>query len=291
MIARILPVLAVALAAGPALAQEGDAAAAPWRGMEDPVLRWIGGVAVLGSLGLVALFALVRGRIRVEGGLSGRTIRRFGAFERVVHWMTAASFVVLALSGLHLTFGQDLLAPLLGTPGFARLDEAARWAHLHLGFPFVLGVLLMALLWARDCMPDSTDLAWFSAGGGLAGRRRPEAGRFLPGQKMIVWITVLGGLAAAASGAILVLPALGHLAPAASLRSVHAATGLVMIGALIGHAYLRSVGIEGAFAAMGSGEVDLAWAKQHHGAWVEEELRKARATVAGPPPPKAAGAD
>jgi formate dehydrogenase subunit gamma len=291
MIARILPVLVVVLAAGPSLAQDGDAAAAPWRGMEDPALRWIGGVAVLGMLGVVALFALARGRIRVEGGLSGRRIRRFGAFERVVHWMTAASFVVLALSGLHLTFGHDLLAPLLGAQGFARLDEAARWAHLYLGFPFLLGALWMALLWARDSMPDGKDLAWLSAGGALVGRRRPAAGRFQPGQKMIVWITVLGGLVAAASAATLVVPTLGELAPAASLRSLHAATGLVMLGALIGHAYLRSIGIEGAFAAMGSGEVDLAWAKQHHGAWVEEELRKARATVAGPPAPKPAGAD
>jgi formate dehydrogenase subunit gamma len=75
------------------------------------------------------------------------------------------------------------------------------------------------------------------------------------------------------------------------MRTLHAAIGLVMLGAMIAHAYRRSVGIEGAFSAMASGEVDLAWAKQHHGAWVEEELRKARATVAGASPPKAAGAD
>ncbi len=291
MIACILPALAVALAAAPALAQDGDPAAAAWRGMDDPTLRWIGGIAVLGMPGLVALFALARGRIRVAGGLSGRRIRRFTTFERVVHWMTAASFVVLALSGLHLTFGHDLLAPLLGAQAFARLDQAARWAHLYLGFPFVLGVLLMGALWARDSVPDARDLAWLAAGGGLIGRRLPEAGRFQPGQKAIVWITVLGGLSAAVSAAMLLLPAFAGLAPAAVVRTMHAAIGLVMVGALVGHAWLRSVGIEGAFAAMGSGEVDLAWAKQHHGAWVEEELRKARATVAGPSPPKAAGAD
>lgn len=291
MIARILPALAVALAAAPALAQDAEPAAAAWRGMDEPALRWIGGVAVLGTLGAVALLALARGRVRVDGGLSGRMIRRFGPFARLVHWMTATSFVVLALSGLHLTFGQDLLAPLLGAQAYARLDQAGRWAHLHLSFPFVLGVLLMALLWARDSIPTAQDLAGLSAGGGSAARRRAEAGRFQLGQKMVVWITVLGGLAAAASAAIMAVPALAGVAPASLMRTLHAAIGLVMLGAMIAHAYRRSVGIEGAFSAMASGEVDLAWAKQHHGAWVEEELRKARATVAGASPPKAAGAD
>jgi formate dehydrogenase subunit gamma len=32
--------------------------------------------------------------------------------------------------------------------------------------------------------------------------------------------------------------------------------------------------MEGAFDAMGSGEVDLNWAKEHHSLWVEDEMKK-----------------
>jgi formate dehydrogenase subunit gamma len=48
--------------------------------------------------------------------------------------------------------------------------------------------------------------------------------------------------------------------------------------------------MDGAFDAMGTGQVDLNWAKQHHGLWVQEELAKGR-TVAPPPGAKASGAD
>ena len=45
---------------------------------------------------------------------SGRVLVRFSGFERLVHWMTASCFVVLALSGLNITFGRPLLLPLIG---------------------------------------------------------------------------------------------------------------------------------------------------------------------------------
>jgi formate dehydrogenase subunit gamma len=32
--------------------------------------------------------------------------------------------------------------------------------------------------------------------------------------------------------------------------------------------------MEGAFDAMGNGQVDLEWARQHHDLWVEERLGK-----------------
>ena len=42
-----------------------------------------------------------------------------------------------------------------------------------------------------------------------------------------------------------------------------------------------SVGMEGAYDAMGSGQVDLNWAKEHHDLWVEEVEAKAAAASAG----------
>ena len=67
-------------------------------------LRWIGGIVILGILAVLIVFYLWRGMVRIESGRSGRTIVRFNAFERFVHWMTATCFVILALSGLEHNF-------------------------------------------------------------------------------------------------------------------------------------------------------------------------------------------
>jgi formate dehydrogenase subunit gamma len=55
---------------------------------------------------------------------------------------------------------------------------------------------------------------------------------------------------------------------------VHAGVGVLLIAAMLAHIYIGSLGMEGAYDAMGSGEVDLAWAKAHHNLWVEEEQAK-----------------
>src|ERR1700756_5281253 len=80
-----------------------------WRHFRDVTLRWIGGIAILGMLAVLIIFYLSRGMVRLESGRSGRTIVRFTSFERFVHWMTATCFIVLAISGLNITFGRPLL--------------------------------------------------------------------------------------------------------------------------------------------------------------------------------------
>jgi formate dehydrogenase subunit gamma len=60
---------------------------------------------------------------------------------------------------------------------------------------------------------------------------------------------------------------------------VHAVVGLILIAVMIAHIYIGSLGMEGAYDAMGSGEVDLGWATAHHSLWVEEEQAK---TASGP---------
>ena len=83
-----------------------------WRHFHEVTLRWIGGIAILGMLAVLVIFYLWRGMVRIESGRSGRTIVRFNAFERFVHWMTATCFIILAISGLNITFGRPLLLPL-----------------------------------------------------------------------------------------------------------------------------------------------------------------------------------
>src|SRR6266567_3778232 len=90
-----------------------------WRQFHEVTLRWIGAISILGMLVILVAFYLIRGQVKLESGLSGRRIVRFNAFERFVHWMTATCFIVLALTGLNITFGKPLLLPLLGEGAFA----------------------------------------------------------------------------------------------------------------------------------------------------------------------------
>jgi formate dehydrogenase subunit gamma len=153
-----------------------------WRQFHEVTLHWLGGIVIVGALAIVVLYYLVRGMVRIEGGRSGRTVVRFSGFERFVHWMTASCFVVLALSGLNITFGKTLLAPLVGAESFAMWSQWAKYAHNYLSFPFTLGVVLMLLLWVAWSIPNAVDVEWFQQGGGLLGEGHPKAGRFNAGQ-------------------------------------------------------------------------------------------------------------
>ena len=50
----------------------------------------------------------------------------------------------------------------------------------------------------------------------------------------------------------------------------HAIVSFVLMGIIIAHIYIGSLGMEGAFDAMGTGEVDEAWAHQHHSIWLDD---------------------
>ena len=138
-----------------------------WREFRTVFLRWGAAIAILGMVALLALFYLVRGTIRIEEGRSGRTVLRFATIDRFAHWTTATSFLLLALTGLVVTFGRPLLIPLIGHPAFTALAENGKAVHNFLSVPFVLGVLLMIGLWIRDNIPEKADLVWLKSLGGL----------------------------------------------------------------------------------------------------------------------------
>ena len=118
-------------------------------------LPWIGAIAIVGMLAILVLFYLVRGMVRIEKGRSGRTVVRFNGFERMVHWMTATCFIVLALSGLNITFGRTLLLPLMGADAFASMSQFGKYLHNYLSFPFTIGVILIFLMWIAGNLPRS----------------------------------------------------------------------------------------------------------------------------------------
>ncbi len=267
----------------------GRAFAETWR----TTMKWVGAVSILGMLGVITLFYLVRGRIRIRGGRSGRTIERFSGVERFAHWLTASSFVVLGITGLNISFGRELLLPLMGPEAFTAWSEAGKVAHNFLSFPFTLGILLMLVLWLRDNIPNETDLRWFAAGGGLVGSKHASARKFNGGQKLIFWTTIIGGGIVAVSGYVKMFPFQFIATDIHGMQlaaQVHGMTSFVMIAIILAHIYIGSLGMEGAFSAMGSGRVDLNWAKEHHDLWVEEMMGAGR-KAAAPTGAKGVGAD
>jgi formate dehydrogenase subunit gamma len=252
-----------------------------WRAFHEVTLRWIGAVAILGMLALLVIFYLSRGMVRLEAGRSGRTIVRFNAFERGVHWMTATCFIILAISGLNITFGRPLLLPLLGPETFTAWSQWAKYAHNFLSFPFTLGVVLIFLMWIGGNIPNRVDVNWVRKGGGIVGHEHPPAKRFNAGQKVIYWIVVLGGGLAAATGYLLMFPFyVTDIAGMQTAQVIHSVVAMLFIAAMLGHIYIGTLGMEGAFEAMGTGDVDVNWAKQHHSLWLKEE--EARGHVHGP---------
>ena len=250
-----------------------------WRDFHRSKLPIIGGIAILGMLVLLAIFLMVRGRIRVDHGFSGTKILRFASFERFTHWLTASCFIVLALSGLNISFGRVLVLPIFGAEAFATMSGYAKIAHDYLAFPFMLGLLIMFLVWIKDNIPGKVDWQWIKQGGGiLANGKHPPARRFNAGQKGIFWIVIIGGALMSLSGWYMLFPYLpGNVTALQFWTVIHAIIAMLFIAAMLAHIYIGSVGMEGAFDAMGTGEVDLNWAKEHHALWVEEEQAKGRA--------------
>ena len=260
-----------------------------WREFRNVTLRWVGGIAILGMLALLVVFYLSRGMVRLQSGRSGRTVERFSAFERFVHWMTATCFIILAVSGLNITFGRPLLLPLIGFEAFSEWSQWAKYAHNYLSFPFTIGVLLIFLMWIGGNIPNKVDIHWIKRGGGIVGHDHPPAYRFNAGQKAIYWIVVIGGGLVAATGYELMFPFyLSGIKGMQLAQIVHSVVAVLFIAVMFAHIYIGTIGMEGAFEAMGSGTVDVNWAREHHSLWLEEQSVRTGPNDAQPQPATAA---
>src|SRR3954447_20612684 len=246
-----------------------------WRHFHEVTLRWIGAIAILGMLIILVVFYLVRGQVKLESGYSGRRIVRFNAFERAVHWMTATCFIILAITGLNITFGKPLLLPLIGEGAFADWAQWAKYAHNYLSFPFAVGVFCIFLIWIAGNLPNRVDVDWVKRGGGIVGHDHPPAYRFNAGQKAIFWLQTLGGLAMMASGYLLMFPFYGtDIASMQNAQMIHGVIAMLYVALMVAHIYIGTIGMEGAFEAMGTGEVDHNWAREHHSLWLDEEMAR-----------------
>ena len=249
-----------------------------WDYFHQVVLRWIGAIAIIGTLAALAAAYFVLGRLRIAAGRSGRKILRFKPFERTAHWLTAVSFVVLAITGLNITFGKALLLPLIGPDAFSAFSQYAKYTHNYVSFAFVLGLALIVAIFIKDNIPDQTDIEWFKQGGGFIKSKHAPARRFNAGEKLVFWGALGMGVLVAVSGYLLLFPFyVTDIFGMQIAQGVHAVIAILFIALILGHIYIGTLGMEGAFEAMWTGEVDYNWAKEHHDLWLEEQLAKGRA--------------
>lgn len=285
--------------------------------IQDSGMRWLefrkGPLATYGAwllgatLVLLALFYLIRGKIRIDGQKTGRTVTRFQAIERFGHWLMGGAFIVLAITGLAVLFGRMVIIPLLGHEAFSTIALASKWVHNNISWAFMLGLVLVFVMWVAHNIPNRTDLKWLAVGGGIFTKGvHPPARKFNAGQKMIFWSVIVFGVSISVTGLALLFPfempmfaktfailnqtglpqLLGFgelpevLAPHEEMQLAtlwHSIMAFVLIAIILAHIYIGSVGMEGAFDAMGTGEVEEQWAREHHGLWLEELQDKGHA--------------
>jgi formate dehydrogenase subunit gamma len=270
-----------------------------WRQVRD---RWIipyGGAFLFIVLLALALFYWRKGPIGThELGTAegGRQIERFTPFERAAHWTNAIAFVLLAVSGLVMAFGKALLLPLMGHTLFGWLAYALKNIHNFAGPLFAVSLLVVIVTFVRDEMFERADWAWLRRFGGLFGGHEVPSPRFNAGEKVLFWIGALAlGVVVVSSGLVLdkLLPGLDYLRGDMQLaHMVHSIAAIVMMAAFLGHIYMGTIGMRGAYKAMRHGQVDEAWAKEHHALWYEDiRAGKIPAQRSQPePPPMTRGA-
>jgi formate dehydrogenase subunit gamma len=259
-----------------------------WDYFHEVLLHRGGAIVIFGTIVLLGAAYLIIGRIRIAAGRSGQTVLRFKAFERFSHWLTAVSFVVLGLTGLNITFGKIVLLPLIGPEAFSDLSQAAKYVHNFTSFAFVAGLMLIVVIFFKDNLPQKVDIDWLKQGGGFIKSKHAPAGRFNPGEKLVYWFSMAAGIAVSVSGLLLLFPFYGtNIAEMQLVQVAHAVVAVLFIAMILAHIYIGTLGMEGAFEAMGTGEVDLNWAKEHHDVWLAEQLEKGN----GPRQPAAAPAE
>src|SRR6266849_446465 len=247
-----------------------------WDHFHEVTLYWLGAIVILGTLAALAAASFALGRLRISAGRSGRKVPRFKVFERFVHWLTAVSFVVLGISGLNITFGKHLL-PLIGNDAFSEFSQAAKYAHNFTSFPFVLGLVLIVAIFIKDNIPDKIDIEWFRQGGGFIKSKHAPARRFNAGEKLVFWGALGAGAAVSVSGYLLLFPFyVTDIAGMQIAQVVHSVVAVLFVALILAHIYIGTLGMEGAFEAMWTGEVDFNWANEHHDLWLENELAKGR---------------
>ena len=252
---------------GAKLTNAGEA----WRQVRNQWIIPYGGSLLLLVAVAIGLFYWRKGPMGGHTADTGRTIERFTYLERVAHWSNAIAFVTLAVSGLVMAFGKFVLLPVMGSTLFGWLSYALKTAHNFAGPLFAVSLVIVFITFVRDNLPAKGDLHWLAKGGGMFGGHEVPSHRFNAGEKVIFWggVFLLGAIVVG-SGLVLdklvpnIVYSRGNMQVA---HMIHSAAAVLMMALFLGHIYIGTIGMKGAYQAMRTGFVDEAWAKEHHESW------------------------
>ncbi|MBN9369767.1 formate dehydrogenase subunit gamma [Hydrogenophaga sp. YM1] len=245
-----------------------------WRQVRNNWIIPYGGSLLLIVLVAIALFYFAKGSIKLHGQETGRKIERFTYFERAAHWVNAIAFVALAVSGIVMAFGKFFLLPVIGSTLFGWLTYALKNLHNFVGPLFAVSLVVVIFTFIKDNLPAKGDLVWLLKGGGLLSGKEVPSHRFNAGEKVVFWAGVFFfGLVVVGSGLFLdkLLPAVEFTrANMQVAHMIHATAAALMMALFLGHIYLGTIGMKGAYKAMKTGYVDETWAKEHHALWYDD---------------------
>ncbi|WP_322993449.1 formate dehydrogenase subunit gamma [Limnohabitans sp.] len=255
---------------GSRLASAGES----WRQVRNKIIIPYGAALLLIAVGSMALFYVSKGTMELHGQETGRKIERFTPFERSAHWANAIAFVSLAISGIVMAYGKFFLLPIIGSTLFGWLTFALKNIHNFAGPLFAVSLVIVFVTFLKDNLPSKDDLVWIAKGGGLFSGTEVPSHRFNAGEKVVFWGGVLFlGLIVVGSGLVLdmLIPGLIYERGTMQIAAmIHGVAALFMMAMFIGHIYMGTIGMRGAYKAMREGYVDETWAKEHHELWYND---------------------
>ncbi|KQQ97635.1 formate dehydrogenase [Massilia sp. Leaf139] len=257
-----------------------------WRILRNGPLALATGTILLAVPLLIFIFWRAFRPPALQPSNTGRRISRFTAWERAVHWATAYTFIALAVTGIIIMFGKNILLPWMGHTLFSWVAIISKYVHNVVGPVFILCSILMVFTFLRRNFFNRIDWQWVKAGGGLISHKHVPAGFFNAGEKTWFWGgVVLLGVVMSVTGLILDFVTFGQTRYVMQVANIlHVVGGTLYMVAAMGHIYLGTLGSPGAYEAMREGSVDENWAKAHHALWYEEVKSGAAPGSTGPRP-------
>ena len=245
-----------------------------WRQVRNNWIIPYGGSLLLIAALAIALFYYGKGTMKLHGQETGRKIERFTPLERAAHWTNAIAFVCLAVSGLVIAWGKFFIQPIIGNALFGWLTYALKNLHNFAGPLFAVSLIIVFVTFLKDNWPSKEDITWLLKGGGMLSGQEVPSHRFNAGEKVVFWLGVLGlGVIVVASGLVLdkLIPGLIYERGTMQIANmIHGVATVLMMAMFMGHIYMGTIGMQGAYSAMRTGYVDETWAKEHHELWYDD---------------------
>jgi formate dehydrogenase subunit gamma len=198
---------------------------------------------------------------------------RYTPNERTNHWITAITFVLLALSGLAMFHPAIFwLSALFGGGQWTRI------LHPFVGLVMFVSFLILVLRFWHHNYLDRNDWQWMRQIDDVLANREeklPEIGRYNAGQKLLFFVMVACLLLLLLSGIVIWRRYFSFYFPIDVVRAaalIHAIAAFVLICGIIVHIY-AALWIKGSISAMVRGTVTLGWARKHHPRWFRESIK------------------